>query len=191
MLDFLAARAIRGVESVERVDGGVYRRTIGLGGQQGTVTVQPAEDNALRANVRFPKLSSLPQIIARVRRVFDLAADPDSIAVQLAKDAALAPLVAARPGLRVPGAWDGFELAIRAILGQQITVVAARGLAAKLVAAHGAPLPAELASEGLTHVFPSAQSLALADFAALGMPRSRAAALAAMTEAVVADPNIF
>src|SRR5580692_13190547 len=191
MLDFLAARAIRGVESVERVDGGVYRRTIGLGGQQGIVTVQPAEDNALRANVRFPKLSSLPQIIARVRRVFDLAADPDSIAVQLAKDAALAPLVAARPGLRVPGAWDGFELAVRAVLGQQITVTAAIALAGKLVARHGEPLLAPAPGADLTHVFPEPAALAGAELASLGMPRSRAAALSAVAAAVVADPDLF
>jgi AraC family transcriptional regulator, regulatory protein of adaptative response / DNA-3-methyladenine glycosylase II len=191
MLDFLAARAIRGVESVSRVDGGVYRRTIGLGGQQGIVTVQPAEGNALRANVRFPKLSSLPQIIARIRRVFDLAADPDSIAVQLAKDEALAPLVAARPGLRVPGAWNGFELAVRAVLGQQITVTAAIALAGKLVARHGEPLRAPAPGADLTHVFPEPAALAGAELASLGMPRSRAAALSAVAAAVVADPDLF
>src|ERR1700755_963743 len=77
MLAFLRARAITGVESVSSE---VYRRTIGMDGQQGAVTVQPSEDNALQAIVRFPKLSALPQIIARLRRVFDLAADPDAIA---------------------------------------------------------------------------------------------------------------
>jgi AraC family transcriptional regulator of adaptative response / DNA-3-methyladenine glycosylase II len=103
----------------------------------------------------------------------------------------LAPLIAARPGLRVPGAWDGFELAIRAILGQQITVHAARLLAGKLVAACGAPLPDPLTGDGLTHVFPTPQRLLAFDFATLGMPRSRANALAAMTQAVAADPAIF
>src|SRR6185437_10324531 len=104
-------------------------------GAQGIVTVEHApEANALRATVRFPKLSSLPPIIARLRRVFDLGADPAAIAAHLAQDPVLSPLVKARPGLRVPGNWDGFELAIRAVLGQQITVVAARGLAGKLVA---------------------------------------------------------
>src|SRR6202007_1417509 len=102
---------------------------------QGTVVVQPTDDNALRATVRFPKLSALPTIIARLRRVFDLAADPLAIAAHLGKDPALAPLVKARPGLRVPGAWDGFELAIRAVLGQQITISAAARLAGRLVAA--------------------------------------------------------
>ena len=188
MLGFLALRAIAGVERVER---GVYERTLGVAGAVGLVRVEPAAKSRLAISVRFPKISALPAIIARVRRVFDLAADPVAISTHLAKDPALAPLIAARPGLRVPGAWDGFELAIRAILGQQITVVAARGLAAKLVAAYGEPMPEALASEGLTHVFPTPQRRVGADFAALGMPRARAAALTAMTEAVNADPLIF
>jgi AraC family transcriptional regulator, regulatory protein of adaptative response / DNA-3-methyladenine glycosylase II len=188
LLAFLALRAIPGVE---RVGAGGYERSLAIGGSVGVIRVEPATRSRLAISVRFPKISALPAIIARVRRVFDLAADPVAISTHLARDTALAPLVAARPGLRVPGAWDGFELAIRAILGQQITVVAARGLAARLVAAHGEALPAELASEGLTHVFPSPRRLVGADFAALGMPRSRAAALTAMTEAVVADPLIF
>jgi AraC family transcriptional regulator of adaptative response / DNA-3-methyladenine glycosylase II len=188
MLAFLAARAIPGVESVER---GAYRRTLAIGEAAGRIEVAPAPKNRLAVSVRVAKISALPAIIARVRRVFDLAADPVAIASHLSQDAALAPLVEARPGLRVPGAWDGFELAIRAILGQQITVVAARGLAAKLVAAHGEPLPSDLIGEGLTHLFPAPQRLADANFAALGMPKARADALAAMTRAALADPMIF
>ena len=188
MLGFLRLRAIPGVERVGRSR---YERTLAIGGQIGVIRVEPAAKSRLAVSVRFPRITALPTIIARVRRVFDLAADPAAIAEHLGQDPALAPLVAARPGLRVPGAWDGFELAIRAILGQQITVAAARGLAAKLVAAHGEPIPAGLAADGLTHVFPTPQRLAGADFAALGMPKARAAALAAMTEAVVADPLIF
>src|SRR5262249_23133618 len=134
MLDFLRRRAIPGIE---RVSADCYARTVELNGAQGTVMVRPGDGHALRVTVRFPKLSPLPIIIARVRRVFDLAADPAPIAAHLAKDPALAPLVKARPGLRVPGAWDGFELAIRAVLGQQITVAAAARLAGRLVAAHG------------------------------------------------------
>jgi AraC family transcriptional regulator of adaptative response / DNA-3-methyladenine glycosylase II len=189
ILGFLALRAIPGVE---RVTDHRYERSLAIGESVGLIRVEhDAARSRLGVTVRFPKISALPAIIARVRRVFDLAADPVAIGDHLAQDPALAPLVAARPGLRVPGAWDGFELAIRAILGQQITVVAARGLAAKLVAAHGEALPAELASEGLSHVFPTPQRLIGADFAALGMPRARAAALTAMTEAAAADPLIF
>jgi AraC family transcriptional regulator, regulatory protein of adaptative response / DNA-3-methyladenine glycosylase II len=186
MLDFLSARAIPGVENVAD---GVYARTIGLDGLQGVVVVRLAEKNSLHVRVRFPKLSRLPKIIARLRRVFDLAADPDAIAAQLAKDPVLAPLVAARPGLRVPGAWDGFELAMRAVLGQQITVPGAIRLAGKLVARYGEKL--RDADPVLTHVFPAPEALAGADLASLGMPGSRAATLSAVAAAVTADPDIF
>ena len=186
MLEHLRHRAIPGIE---HVGGNCYSRTIEVDGLQGIVAVHSAEDNALRARIRFPKLSALPVIIARLRRVFDLAADPLPISAHLAKDPALARLVATRPGLRVPGAWDGFELAIRAVLGQQITVSAAVRLAARLVAAHGAPL-AEPHRE-LTHVFPRPEVLARADVSALGMPRSRAATISAIAAAVVADPDLF
>ena len=186
MLGFLAARAISGIE---RVAENRWSRTIDIGGDQGTVSVRPADGHALGVTICFPKLTALPLIIARLRRVFDLAADPRSIASHLAQDPALAPLVAARPGLRVPGAWDGFELAVRAVLGQQITVSAARGLAGKLVAAHGARL-AEPAGE-LTRLFPRPEAIAAADLTTLGMPRARAAALSAVAAALIADPDLF
>jgi AraC family transcriptional regulator, regulatory protein of adaptative response / DNA-3-methyladenine glycosylase II len=186
MLDFLRQRAITGLESV--VDGR-YSRAILLDGAQGSVSIGLGQGNALRAGIRISKLSAVPGIIARLRRVFDLAADPLAIAVHLAKDPVLAPLVAQRPGLRVPGAWDGFELAIRAVLGQQITVTAAVRLAAKLVAAYGQPLSTPCA--GLTHLFPRPEVLANADLSKLGMPRSRAATLSAVSAAVVANPQLF
>jgi AraC family transcriptional regulator of adaptative response / DNA-3-methyladenine glycosylase II len=185
MLEFLRLRAVPGIE---RVVESCYSRTIQLDGLQGIVSIRPGEDNALRARIRFPKLSALPVIIARLRRVFDLAADPLPISAHLAKDPALAPLVATRPGLRVPGAWDGFELAIRAV-GQQITVPAAVRLAGRLVAAHGEPLAEP--DRDLTHVFPRPEVLALANLTTLGMPRSRAATLSAVAAAVVADPDLF
>src|SRR5262249_56450809 len=132
---------------------------------------------ARRAQIRFPKLAALPAIIARLRRVFDLGADPLPISAHLAMDPTLAPLVAARPGLRVPGAWDGFELAIRAVLGQQITVPAAIRVAGRLVAMHGARLVEP--EYGLTHVFPEPEVLADAGLTVVGVPRSRAATLSA------------
>jgi AraC family transcriptional regulator of adaptative response / DNA-3-methyladenine glycosylase II len=134
----------------------------------------------------------LPQIIARVRRVFDLAADPDTIGAHLALDPVLAPLVAARPGLRVPGAWDGFELAVRAIFGQQITVPAATKLLGELVQAFGDPLPPAMQeSEGLSHLFPSVARIATADLTTRGMPSSRAMAVTSLAQAICADPAIF
>jgi AraC family transcriptional regulator of adaptative response / DNA-3-methyladenine glycosylase II len=186
ILEFLRRRAIPGVEHVAR---GSYSRTIELDGRQGIVSVRRAPDEALSARIRFPRLSALPAIIARLRRVFDLAADPHAICAHLAIDPALAPLVAARPGLRVPGAWDGFELAIRAVLGQQIAVPAAIRLAGRLVAAHGEPLTEP--DRELTHVFPRPEVLAGADLETLGMPRSRAAALSAVAAAAVADPDLL
>jgi len=189
MLSFLRLRAIPGVEMVS--DDG-YARTIDINGVHGIVSVELGEGNALRVAIQFPKLAALPTIIARLRRVFDLAADPQAIGAQLALDPTLAPLIAARPGLRVPGAWDGFELAVRAVLGQQISVAAAIGLAGKLVASYGDPLSsASVARSGLTHVFPPPQRLAHVDLSTLGMPRARAAALSSLAAAVTADPQIF
>ena len=186
MLAFLEQRAIPGVE---RVAQGIYSRAIALDGVQGRISVQPAAGNALRASISIAKLATLPNIIARLRRQFDLAADPLSIAAHLRTDPLLAPLLKRRPGLRVPGAWDGFELAMRAVLGQQITVAAAIRLAGRLVAGYGQPLIDS--DRHLTHVFPTPQALAQADLSCLGMPRSRAATLSAVAAAAIASPDLF
>jgi AraC family transcriptional regulator of adaptative response / DNA-3-methyladenine glycosylase II len=189
MLAFLAARAIPGVELVTADS---YRRTIAFGKHAGLVTVTPAGQHRVDVSVRFPDMAALPSIIARVRRVFDLAADPDQIGAHLSQDPTLAPLVTARPGLRVPGAWDGFELAMRAICGQQITVPAATKLLGRLVTVHGAPLAASLPDGGgLSHVFPSPQSIAAGDPATFAMPAARARALIALAQAIAADPMLF
>ncbi|MEO6601456.1 MAG: AlkA N-terminal domain-containing protein, partial [Polyangiaceae bacterium] len=188
MLEFLSRRAIAGVE---RVADGAYSRTLWLDGVEGTVSVRPAPGNvnALRARIRISKLEALPSVIARLRRVFDLAADPRAIAAHLAEDPVLAPLIAKRPGLRVPGAWDGFELSMRAVLGQQITVIAAVRLAARLVATYGRPLKAS--EPGLTHCFPKPAVLAKADLSSLGMPKARAATLSAVAAAVLQNPELL
>jgi AraC family transcriptional regulator, regulatory protein of adaptative response / DNA-3-methyladenine glycosylase II len=187
MLAYLEARAIAGVEEVA---GGVYRRTVSHEGTLGTVEVahEPARHN-LAVTVRFPSVAALPAIVARVRRVFDVGADIETIGAHLSRDPFLAKLVALRPGLRAPGAWDGFELAVRAVLGQQVTVVAARKLAGQLVTLCSetladAPAPLSLA-------FPSAERVAAADLTPLGMPGARKAALKALAEAAQADPHLF
>ncbi len=113
MLAALAARAIPGIETV---DDHSYWRTIALDGARGTIHVAPGSGAFAQVTVRFPRLGSLPSIIARIRRVFDFAADPVVIGAQLGEDPLLAPLVKRRPGLRVPDAWDGFELAVRKAL---------------------------------------------------------------------------
>jgi AraC family transcriptional regulator of adaptative response / DNA-3-methyladenine glycosylase II len=186
MLEGLRLHAVPGVE---RVVGSCYSRAIELDGRQGIVSVRPDAGNALRARIRFPRLSALPGIIARLRRVFDLAADPLPISAHLAKDPALAPLVTARPGLRVPGAWDGFELAIRAVLGEDISTSDAVRLAGRMVVAYGEPL-AEPDHE-LTYAFPRPEVLARADLTTLGMPASRAATLSAVAAAVIADLDVL
>jgi AraC family transcriptional regulator, regulatory protein of adaptative response / DNA-3-methyladenine glycosylase II len=187
-LAYLRARAIPGVE---RVANNQYARTIEIDGRSGTLFVSHAHMNALRARICFPKLAALPVVIARLRRLFDLTADTGAIEEHLRMDPMLAPWVAMRPGLRVPGAWEGFELAVRAILGQQITVPGATGLVGKLVRAYGHAMPADAAAAGLTHLFPSPRTLAAADLRTLGIPKQRAAAVAALSAAAAADPSIF
>jgi AraC family transcriptional regulator, regulatory protein of adaptative response / DNA-3-methyladenine glycosylase II len=188
MIRFLEARALPGLEFVQD---GRYSRVVTLSDAVGSVEIAHApEQSALKALIRFPRLDLLPAIILRIRRLFDLGADPGAIGAALSRDAHLAPLVAARPGLRLPGAWDAFEIAVRAMLGQQITVKAATRLGGKLVAALGAPI-GESAVQGLTHGFPRPDQFDLQVVARLGMPRTRAEALAALATAAVAEPSLF
>src|SRR4030095_15602022 len=107
----------------------------------------------LVATIHVTEVAHLADVVTRLRRLFDLDADVEAIREQLARGPRLAPLVAARPGLRVPGAWDAFELAARAMLGQQVSVAAATTLAGRLVAAHGRPLAAPVADDTLRFVF--------------------------------------
>ncbi|WP_223465478.1 MULTISPECIES: DNA-3-methyladenine glycosylase family protein [unclassified Pseudomonas] len=186
LLGFLSARAIVGLETVVE---GVYSRSIDLHGVHGTFSIQPAASDALELSLDFPDAAAVPEIVARVRRMFDLDADLSAIHRHLTVDPLMARLITERPGLRVPGAWDGLELAIRAVLGQQITVVAAIRLAGKLVAQYGTPLSSAL--PGLTHVFPKARVLADADLEALGMPKSRGRTLSGVAQALLDDPRLF
>ena len=188
MIAFLGARAIAGIETVS---GDRYVRSIEIGVRRGLISVEPAPLNNLLVSVRFPYLPALPAIIGRVRRMFDLGADPVAIDAHLATDPVLAPLVVARPGLRVPGAWDAFELATRAVLGQQITLRHAMGLAGRLVARFGEPLAPDEQTEGVAHVFPRANRIASADLALLGMPRARATALSALARLMADDADLF
>lgn len=190
MLAFLAARAIAGVEIIED---NTYARTVEVEGKVGSIEVSHLpRHQSLSVTIRFPQVRALPAIVGCVRRVFDLGADIETIDAHLSRDPLLASLIAAHPGLRAPGGWDGFELAVRAVLGQQITVSAARRLAGQLVALHGKPVPAAYAIHpSLTHVFPTAVTLARAEALGLGMPAARQQTLRALAEAVSADRNIF
>jgi AraC family transcriptional regulator of adaptative response / DNA-3-methyladenine glycosylase II len=188
ILSFFAMRAIPCVETVER---GRYRRTIALDGAVGSVEIAHGE-NCLVATIRMPQLRALLSVVGRLRRMFDLDADVEAIGAHLSGDKSLAPLVARRPGLRTPGAWDAFELAVRAILGQQITVRGARSLAGKLVQLAGSPVRSEATGHAaLSHVFPTPKQLAAADLSGLGMPRTRIAALQSLARAAAANPKLF
>ncbi|HEV8277535.1 MAG TPA: AlkA N-terminal domain-containing protein [Streptosporangiaceae bacterium] len=209
LLRFLAARAIPGVEEVS---GGRYARTVRVPGGSGIVELVPppstrsgengrarrqsrAGEAQVRLRVRLTSLRGVGQVVSRCRRLFDLDADPAAIAAALAADEALAPLVAARPGLRVPGAYDGFELAVRAVLGQQVSVPAASTLTGRLAARHGSlveaaarPSPAvahpgSVRSGAPTVLFPRPGDLAGADLSGLGLTTRRQVTLRALAAA--------
>jgi AraC family transcriptional regulator of adaptative response / DNA-3-methyladenine glycosylase II len=190
MLGFLQARAIPGVEVIEKE---TYRRTVEVDGSVGSIAVAHLPlKNSLSVTIHLPSVKSLPAIVARVRRLFDIGADIETIDAHLSHDPHLAPWVALRPGLRAPGGWDGFELAVRAILGQQITVTAARRLAGQLVTLHGKPIKRSLAAHPfLTHTFPTPKRIATAKSIGLGMPTARLASLKALAQAAADDPNLF
>ena len=186
LLRFLAARAIPGVESA---DDGCYRRTLLLPNGTGILSVSlPAGDGGagyLDCELQLEDLRDLTAAVQRCRRLLDLDADPQAVTAFLAASGpVLGPLALANPGRRVPGHVDGNELALRAVLGQQVSVAAARRLGARLVAAYGKPL--ERPDGTLTHCFPTAETLAGADPATLPMPRARAAALTGLAAALAA-----
>jgi AraC family transcriptional regulator, regulatory protein of adaptative response / DNA-3-methyladenine glycosylase II len=179
MLRFLAVRATPGVESVEN---GHYRRSVSLNGSDGYFDVSLDEDNdALLARVQFGDPRSLFLIVERLRAMFDLNADWAAIAPSLKTDPVLGHRVDSQPGLRVPGAWNGFELAVRAILGQQITVKGATTLAGTLARKFGRTLPSPT---GLAYLFPRPEDLAEADLTAIGLTKSRAATIRGLARAV-------
>ena len=226
LLGFLASRAIPGVE---QVTDGRYARTIRTSAGAGVIELIPPLSSAVSAasqggaghdgrppgpgqvllRVRLAGLAGIGQVVSRCRQLFDLDADPAAIGSALTSDDVLAPLVRARPGLRVPGAYDGFELAVRAVLGQQVSVAAARTFAARLAARYGAPLGApgdhsgtpddqSLAPDGHWPVldsrqpaspvllFPGPGQLADADLSGLGLTGSRQATLRALAGAMTA-----
>jgi AraC family transcriptional regulator, regulatory protein of adaptative response / DNA-3-methyladenine glycosylase II len=164
---FFGRRAVAGVE--ESTEAG-YRRTLRLPHGTGIVELAPGA-GCVRCALRLTDVRDVGVAVARCRRLLDLDADPAAVTAALASDPLLAPLVAARPGLRVPGCVDGAEIAVRAVLGQQVSVAAARTHAARLVARHGEPLATPQGS--LTHVFPSAAAVAEADDDVLAMPQRR------------------
>lgn len=177
---FLAARAVPGVE--EFTDG-KYRRVLSLPRSTGIVEVSPSDGQPyLWGRLWLDDLRDLGAAVQRCRCLLDLDADPQAVAETLGGCEVLAPLVAASPGLRSPGAVDAGELAVRALLGQQVSVASARTIAGRLTARYGKPLTTP--NGGLTHVFPGPESLLAADPEDLPMPRSRRKALLGLAEAL-------
>ncbi|MFI5227670.1 MAG: AlkA N-terminal domain-containing protein [Gemmatimonadales bacterium] len=183
MVEFLSARALAGVEAVVS---GVYLRTATLGSHVGWVRVHDqTTERALVVELSDSLVPVLPTLLGRLRQLFDLNARPDVIAEHLARDERLQALVAKSPGLRAPGAFDGFELALRAVLGQQITVKAASTLGSRVVAAYGAAV--DTPHDALTRAAPTAERLAAAsveELASLGIVRSRASTIVALAREV-------
>ncbi|MFF7214626.1 AlkA N-terminal domain-containing protein [Streptomyces sp. NPDC008238] len=187
VFDYLAARAIAGVEEITGPPGGrVYRRTLRLPHGPAVAEVEEAAGRGgdwLECRLHLAALRDLTTGTERVRRLFDLDADPYAVAERLSAHPSMGALARNRPGLRAPGAADPHELAVRAVLGQQVTVAAGRRLGAALVTAHGEPLTAP--SGGLTHLFPDADALAGASLEAVGMPRARRETLRGLARALV------
>ncbi|MFL1381424.1 MULTISPECIES: AlkA N-terminal domain-containing protein [unclassified Nocardiopsis] len=185
-LSFLGARAVPGIE--EFADG-VYRRTLRLPHGPATVELSagrgPGRAHVL-CRLRLADTRDLTGAVRRCRRLLDLDADPQAVAEAFAEDPLLGPLSARFPGLRAPGHPDPAELAVRAVLGQQVSVAAARTLAGRLVREYGEPLPPELRAGGLTHLFPDPAALAAAAPDELPLTRARAATLTGLAAALAA-----
>ncbi len=185
MLGFLAKRAMPGLE---RVDGDSYQRLAGTADAplRLRVTADPQQPELhLRIDGADPR--AIPGIVRRVRRLFDLDADLAPVHRAFAVEPLLARGIAQRPGLRVPGGWDGFEIAVRAILGQQVSVAGATTLAGRLLRAFGTPCTSS--GDGFDRLFPAPEALREAPLESIGLPRARAASLRTLA-AAVADGDV-
>jgi AraC family transcriptional regulator, regulatory protein of adaptative response / DNA-3-methyladenine glycosylase II len=185
LFGFLGARAVRGVEECI---GETYRRTLRLPHSPAVAELE-ARDHHVSCRLWLGDVRDLTAAVHRCRRLLDLDADPVAIDSGLASDPLLRPLIERSPGIRVPGSVDGAELAMRAVIGQQISVRGARTIVGRLVAALGTPLTAP--SGGLTHVFPRADVVAEANLAQLGMPRRRQATLRSLAGALAAGDLVL
>lgn len=193
MIDFLAGRAIPGVEAV---DAGKYARSFQLDDVHGVVEVQQeSETNHLLATIHATEVPPIGIIVARLRRLFDLDANIGIIDTHLSADPRLAARVRERPGLRVPGSWDLFELLVRAVLGQQISVAAATTLSGRLVANLGEPLKGDFAATlektGISMIFPLPVAVMTANLTSIGLTRSREKTLQSLATVAHNDRFFF
>ncbi|HEV3035893.1 MAG TPA: AlkA N-terminal domain-containing protein [Solirubrobacteraceae bacterium] len=182
MLSYFRARAIAGVEDVSE---DVYRRTVMIDGDPGVIELSRGSEEHLLLRAHLPHWEGLIHHAQRARRVFNLDADMGAVLERLGGDPLLGQLLQVRPGLRAPGAWDPFEIGVRAIVGQQVSVAAANGIIARLVARTGMAVPG-LRQLRLTHLFPAPSDLAHADLGGLGLTAARARAVGAFARAVAA-----
>jgi AraC family transcriptional regulator, regulatory protein of adaptative response / DNA-3-methyladenine glycosylase II len=179
LIAFLGKRATPGVEKIE-LD--CYRRTIELEGDIGELEIRLDDKRPrLRVRVNLRRYTHLVKVVDRVRRLFDVDADPIQISNHLSRDSRLKELVRSRPGLRIPGAWRGFELAVKAILGESLTAAAPTQLLASLVRAFGRQ---SMSGNELTHLFPTSADLAQADLGLAGIKGARAIAIRGLAESV-------
>jgi AraC family transcriptional regulator, regulatory protein of adaptative response / DNA-3-methyladenine glycosylase II len=192
LLDYLSRRVVPGVEFVDR-ERARYARTVALGKDTGWVQVEPSSSGHwLEVSLPATLAPASWPILARLRAQFDLDANPANIDAHLRADALLAPSVERHPGLRLPGAWDVFELAVRAVLGQQISVAGASTLAARLALKFGQPMETPFAY--LSRLAPTARTLAAAEpaeIATIGLPRARAATLRDLALAAEGGALVF
>lgn len=183
---FLAERAVPGVESVRD---GVYRRTISLDGEAGVIEVERGGDDHLLLTAHMPFWEGLIHVVDRVGRMFGVDADTAPAEAALAGDPVLGPLLRERPGLRVPGAWGFFEIAVEAVFSQYSVRTRVRRQLAALVEAAGQPVPG--LEHGLTHLFPSAETLARADLDAARLSAAAARTLRGFASAVAEDETLL
>lgn len=181
---FHAHFALRRLAGVECLDVGHYRRSLRLNGRAGWMDIRPlAEEPALRLELHLEGADDVTALTAKVRKMFDLDNDPQAMAAQLAVDPILRPLLEAWPGLRLPCAFDPFEQAVRAIVGQQVTVKAAVTITGRLVQRLGETLE-NAAADGPQRLFPTPRAIAEANLDGIGMPGKRVATLQGFAAAV-------
>jgi AraC family transcriptional regulator of adaptative response / DNA-3-methyladenine glycosylase II len=190
VISFLSVRALPGVENV--IDG-VYRRTFSTEGRAGVFEVSHVEaERALRVVVWTAEESVIPVVLSKVSEIFGVDMESARAVAHLIRDPELGSLVSRRPGLRIPGTWDGFETAVRAVTGQQVTLTAATAMVGRAAKGCGSVLPwPEFEAFGLTRLFPEPKQLAQADLYDIGMPPARTAALRSLAEVASLDPELF
>jgi AraC family transcriptional regulator of adaptative response / DNA-3-methyladenine glycosylase II len=194
--DFMAKRAFPGIEEATPM---AYRRVFRLAKSVGSFSVAPIVDadsvpQHMRVSIRYAKVEHLGTLVERIRGMFDLNASAALISTHLGRDPLLKPIVRKLPGLRIPGAWDPFELAIHAVLGQQVSVKGATTLVGRLVESYGERLAEDEidpAAPHLNRLFPTADALAKADFAKIGLTRARAQTLRTLAAAYQEDAELF